>query len=230
MGFIFEGIARSLHLIVTANSEVMQAVAVSLKVGSLSTLIATAISIPSAFCIAGRSFKGKRLLLTVINTLMGLPTVAVGLIVYAFLSRVGPLGRFGLLFTPAAIVIGQVILAVPIITAIGITAIGSVDKRVRETALTLGANARQASLAVFREGRTAIFAAIIAGFGRVIAEIGVAMMLGGNIKGVTRTMTTAIALETSRGDFSLALAIALILLLIVFSINLIFQRLQGRRS
>ncbi len=228
MGFILEGIAQSLRLIATANVEVMRAVVVSLKVSSISILIATAISIPAAFCISIHSFRGKRLLLTVINTLMGLPTVAVGLFVYALISRMGPFGRLGILFTPTAIVIGQVILAVPIITAIGIAAIGSVDRRVRETALTLGADGIQVALAVFREGRYAIFAAIIAGFGRVIAEIGVAMMLGGNIRGVTRTMTTAIALETSKGDFSLALAIALILLAIVFSINLIFQRLQVR--
>ena len=228
MGFILEGIIQSLRLIATANAEVMQAVVVSLKVSSISTVIATAISIPAAFCISGRSFKGKGLLLTVINTLMGFPTVAVGLIVYALLSRMGMFGRFGLLFTPTAIVIGQVILAVPIITALGIAAIGSVDRRVRETALTLGADGTQAALAVFREGKNAICAAIAAGFGRVIAEIGVAMMLGGNIKGVTRTMTTAIAMETSKGDFSLALAIAFILLTIVFSINVIFQRLQAR--
>ena len=228
MGFILEGILQSLRLIVTANAEVMQAVAVSLKVSFLSTSAATAIGIPAAFWISTHTFRGKRLLLTVINTLMGLPTVAVGLIVYAFLSRSGPFGSLGLLFTPAAIVLGQIILAVPIITAIGIAAIGGVDRRVRETALTLGADETQAALAVFREGRTAIIAAVIAGFGRVIAEIGVAMMLGGNIKGVTRTMTTAIALETSKGDFSLALAIALILMLIVFSVNILFQRLQAR--
>ncbi len=228
MGFIFEGILRSLRLITTANADVMQAVAVSLKVSSLSTAVATAIGIPAAFWISTRAFRGKRLLLTVLNTLMGLPTVAVGLIVYAFLSRSGPLGSLGLLFTPAAIVLGQIILAVPIITAIGIAAIGSVDRRVRDTALTLGADETQAALAVFREGKNAIIAAVIAGFGRVIAEIGIAMMLGGNIKGVTRTMTTSIALDTSKGDFSLALATALILLLIVFSINIFFQHLQAR--
>ncbi|MDB4349320.1 ABC transporter permease [Omnitrophica bacterium] len=202
----------------------------SLWVSGTSVTIAALVGLPLAFIIAGNRFIGKKALITVLNTLMSLPTVVVGLLVYSFLCKKGLLGNLGLLYTPYAMIIGQFILASPIITALTISAIEGADERIEKTALTLGATRFQALLTLGAEMRIAILAAVVAGFGRVFAEIGVSMMLGGNIKNYTRNITTAIAFETAKGEFSLGIALGIILLLSALLINLLFQLLARRRS
>jgi len=210
--------------------EVFNIMGVSLRVSLCATALATLVSVPLGFILSVSSFRGKKAFVTIINTLMALPTVVVGLLVYILLSRSGPLGSFGILYTPAAMVMGQFILALPIITAFTYAAVSSVDERVRKTAESLGASAFQASWMVLKEGRLGIIAAIIAGFGRVIAEVGSAIMVGGNIRGYTRTMTTTITLETAKGNFALGLTLGMILLVVALSINLIVDNFLGRRS
>ncbi|MBW2737930.1 MAG: ABC transporter permease, partial [Deltaproteobacteria bacterium] len=156
------------------------------------------------------------------------PTVVIGLFVYSFISRRSILGSLDLLYTQKAIVIGQIILVLPIVATLTIAAISRIDERYRKTAMTLGANRRQTACVIFREARFGIVAAVIAAFGRVIAEVGISMMLGGNARGFTRTMTTAMALEYDKGEFILAVALGIILLVLSFSINLIFHFFQGR--
>ncbi len=163
--------------------------------------------------------------MTILNTLMSLPTVVVGLLAYSFLCRRGLLGNFELLYTPLAMIIGQLILACPIIISLVISALGGADGIIERTAITLGATKFQRLLVLAMEMRMAISAAIIAGFGRIFSEVGVSMMLGGNIKNYTRNITTAIAFETSKGEFSLGLALGIVLLACAFLINLVFQML-----
>jgi len=179
--------------------------------------------------MAVKDYWGKRLTIALVNTLLALPTVVVGLIVYSLISRRGPLGVFGLLYTPSAMIIGQFILATPIVIALTHSAVQGIDRRVRNTALTLGATEIQSAWTVIKEARYAVLAAVITGFGRVIAEVGAAMMLGGNIKGSTRVMTTAIALETAKGEFGFSIALGIILLLIAFSINILLHYFQSKR-
>jgi len=210
--------------------EVFSIMGVSLRVSLCATALATLVSVPAGFALAVSSFRGKRVLVTIITTLMALPTVVVGLLVYILLSRSGPLGSFGLLYTPTAMIVGQFILALPIITAFTYAAVSSVDVRVRSTAESLGASPFQASWMVLKEGRLGIMAAIVAGFGRVIAEVGSAIMVGGNIRGYTRTMTTAISLETAKGNFVLGLTLGLILLVVALSINMLVVNFLGRKS
>jgi tungstate transport system permease protein len=159
---------------------------------------------------------------------MSLPTVVVGLMVYSFLSRRGPLGDLGLLYTVTAMVVGQCILAFPIVTGLTISSVKGLDKRIKTTIKSLGADPLQGFLMFLHEGRFGILAAVIAGFGRVFAEIGVSMMLGGNIKGYTRNITTAIALETSKGEFALGIALGLVLLIVAFGVNILLSFVQRK--
>lgn len=228
MNYIIEGFKKALYLIFSFDSEVFDAVLTSLKVSCIAIVLATAVGVPLGFLIAVKEFRGKRLLLTILNTLMALPTVVVGLLVYSFISRRGPLGSLNLLFTTRAMVIGQFILATPIITALTISAVHSIDEKIATTALTLGANGRQAGIRVLMEARFGLLAAIISGFGRIIGEVGAAMMLGGNIRGATRTISTAIALQTSMGEFEIGIALGIILLTVAFLINILFHYFQQR--
>ena len=211
MDFIFEGFKQSVYLLISLDREVIGITFLSLKISLIATLLASLIGVPLGFIIGAYQFPGKSALITFFNTLLSFPTVVVGLFVFAFISRQGPLGFLGLLFTPTAMIIGQFILAIPIITA-----------------LTLGANRIQTSIAILSETRFALIAAIIAGFSRIIGEVGSAIMLGGNIRNYTRTITTAIALETSKGEFGFAIALGLILMLVSFFVNLIFRYFQKR--
>jgi tungstate transport system permease protein len=215
-------------LLLACDPELMDIVAVSLKVSTISTLIASLVGIPCGFLIAYSSFYGKRLLLTCLNTLLALPTVVIGLLVYSFISRRGLFGSLELLYTQKAIIIGQVILIIPLVTSLTIAAVSRIDKRYRNTALTLGATQIQMALVIIKEARYGIGAAVIASFGRVIAEVGISMMLGGNARGFTRTMTTAMALEYDKGEFVLAVALGLTLMTIAFGINMLFHFFQGR--
>lgn len=208
--------------------ELLEIIAVSLKVSSVSTLTACVIGIPAGLVISLNEFGGKRLLITILNTLLSMPTVVIGLFVYAFISRRGIFGPLDLLYTQKAIILGQVFLIIPIVTSFTITAISRIDDRYRKTALTLGANAFQTAWVIIREARFGIVASIIVAFGRVIAEVGISMMLGGNAKGFTRTMTTAMALEYDKGEFVLSVALGFVLLFASFAVNVIFNYFQGR--
>lgn len=228
MEFLIDSFLSALLLVAALDPEVMSIVEVSLKVSGASTLLAAIMGVPLGFFVAFETFPGKRMVMTCLNTLLALPTVVIGLFVYSFISRKGILGAFGLLYTQKAMVIGQVILILPLVTALTIAAVSRIDERYRKTALTLGANRRQAGWVVFREARFAAAAAVIAAFGRVISEVGISMMLGGNARGFTRTMTTAMALEYDKGEFTLAVALGIILMGLSFGMNLLFNFFQGR--
>ena len=228
MDFLIQSLGEAFGMLWSLDPELYYIVYISLYVSFFSTIVASILGVPLGFFIAVNEFRGKRAVITVLNTLLALPTVVIGLFVYAFLSRRGLLGFWGLLYTPAAIIIGQVILILPWVATFTLSAVSRIDERYRRTAMTLGANAVQTSLAIAREARFGILAAIIAAFGRVIAEIGIAMMLGGNIKGFTRTMTTAMALEHNKGEFILAVALGIVLLTVSLMMNIFLQLVQGR--
>jgi tungstate transport system permease protein len=228
MDLIIDSFKAAILLILAWDHELLVIVGCSLKVSGLATVFATVVGLPLGFLIAFTAFPGKRLTLTCLNTLLALPTVVIGLLVYTLISRRGILGSLDLLYTQKAMIIGQIILIVPVIATMTIAAISRIDKRYRTTAQTLGANSCQVAWVIFIEARYGIIAAAIAAFGRVIAEIGISMMLGGNAKGFTRTMTTAMALEYDKGEFILAVALGIILMGLAFAINMVFQLFQGR--
>lgn len=230
MDYILVGIWKACKLIFSLDKEVFGITLLSLRVSAMATIFASLVGIPIGFIIGTEDFLGKRPLITLFNTLMAFPTVVVGLLLYSFISRQGPLGPLGLLFTPWAMVMGQFVLATPIIVALSISATQGIDPRVRLTALSMGANTLQTALTVLSEARFALVSAVIAGFGRVITEVGCALMVGGNIRGYTRILTTAIALETSKGEFAFSLALGFILLAVAFLVNIFFHWLQGRRG
>ena len=219
MSFLFDSLRSAILLIMSLDRELLDIIAVSLKVSCSSTLIAGLIGIPIGLVISLNEFRGKRPTITILNTLLAMPTVVVGLLVYSFISRKGLFGSFDLLYTQGAIIIGQVILIIPIVTTYTIAAISRIDDRYRKTAMTLGANAVETAWVIMREARFGIVSAIIISYGRVIAEVGISMMLGGNAKGFTRTMTTAMALEYDKGEFVLSVALGIVLLIISFSVN-----------
>ena len=228
MSILTDSLSSAMFLLISFDPELVEIVLASLAVSGASTLLASMIGIPAGFFIAFESFRGKRMVITILNTLLALPTVVIGLFIYSFISRQGALGSFGLLYTKKAIVMGQTILILPVAATFVIAAINRIDPRYRRTAMTLGANRMQTAGVVFKEARFGIMAAIIAAFGRVISEIGISMMLGGNARGFTRTMTTAMALEYNKGSFALAVALGMILLALSFGINLVFHFFQGR--
>ena len=229
MSFIIEGLQKAFILIFSLNKEIFQIVLFSLRVSSIAVLFASLLGVPLGFLIGSKNFWGKQFAVVLLNNALAMPTVVIGLLVYSLISRVGPLGYFGLLYTPTAVIIGQFLLSLPIIVALTHSAIQGIDIKVRYTALTLGATEMQAAWTVIKEARYAVMSAVIAGFGRNIAEVGAAMMLGGNIKGSTRTMTTAITLETSKGEFGFGIALGIILLLISLSINIILSYFQSKK-
>jgi len=229
LDFIIEGMQKALQLIFSLDREIINIVLLSLRVSLTAIILASFLGIPLGFLMAVKDYWGKRFSIALVNTLLALPTVVIGLVVYSLISRRGPLGVFSLLYSPSAMIIGQFILAIPIIIALTHSAVQGVDKRIRNTALTLGATETQSAWTVIKEARYAVLAAVITGFGRVIAEVGAAMMLGGNIKGSTRIMTTAIALETAKGEFGFAIALGVILLLIALVANILLHYFQSRR-
>jgi len=228
MNFWMESIAAAVSLVVALDSEVVAAVWTSLYTSTIAVLLAAGFGIPAGAFLGGVKFPGRRAVLTGLNTLMALPTVVVGLVLYGLLSRQGLLGPWGLLFTPVAMIIGQTVLSAPIIANYTVAAVAGADSRILTTAMTLGAGRLRGYGLLLLEVRFGVIAAIVAGFGRVIAEVGVAMMLGGNIRGYTRTMTTAIALETSKGEFAFGLALGLVLLAVALLVNLFLNVLQHK--
>ncbi len=230
MDFLAEGLRRALALLLSGDPEVFGIALLTLKVAVVATIVACGIGLPLGYLLATRRFWGRRAALTAVNTALAFPTVVVGLLVFGLLSRRGPLGGLGWLYTWQAIVIGDVLLALPIAAALSAAAVQGVDPRVRRTAETLGAGRWLTAWTVAREARFALAAVITAAFGQVVAEIGAAMMLGGNIRGSTRTLTTAVALYTSQGDFGLALALGVTLIAIALVVNVALQVLQGKGS
>ncbi len=226
MELLFDAARSAFRIVISFDPEFYHTVFLSLRLAFLSTLLAALAGVPLGFFIGTVEFRGKKLVSVVFNTLYSLPTVIVGLMVYIFISRSGPLGFLNILYTPMAIVIGQSILIFPLITALTIATASAMDKRVIKTCLALGGNLHQARATAFLEYKSSFVAAIIAGFGRAFGEIGVSMMLGGNIRGYTRNITTTIALETAKGEFELGIASGLVLLLVACLISVFFQLLQ----
>jgi len=229
MEYLLEGVRHAFELILTLDREIVTITFISLNISTIAIICASVTGVPVGFIIGINKFRGRSIVITILNTLMAFPTVVVGLLVYSMVSHKGPLGPLGLLFTPTAMIIGQFILATPIIMALTISATQGIDPKVKSTAMVLGANSFQSGIAIVLEARFAIIAAVIAGFGRIIGEVGASMMLGGNIRGYTRNITTAIALETSKGEFSLGLALGFILLAVALIINFLLRFLQSKK-
>ncbi len=225
---IWRGFIKAVELIVSLDAEVLEIAGRTLRISLTSTLLASIICIPLGSLIHFRNFFGKRMLINIIQTLFSIPTVIVGLFVFVLFSRAGVLGDLGLMFTPTTMVIAQVILISPILIGLTISAFSAIDKAIVDTAISLGANGFQTALVVLRESRYAILSAVIMGFGRAISELGAAMMVGGNIRGFTRIITTAISLETAKGQLELSIALGMILLSLALVINIILNRLQQR--
>ncbi len=230
MGYIIDGFIQAILLIASFNPDIMGIAALSLKVSGVSTILAAIVSIPLGTFITLNEFPLKRLIKNVIYTLMGLPPVVAGLLVFLMLSRSGPLGTFGLLFTPTAMIIAQFLLILPIITGLTITATKAVDRSVIDTAVSLGADQYHTALIMLNESRQALLVAVLAGFGRAIAEVGAVMIVGGDIQWSTRVLTTSIVLETRMGDFSTAIALGVILLTMSFAVNMALNLIQGDKK
>ncbi len=226
MNEIVEGLWKALELIFTGNPALVAITFRAILVSGSATLISALWSIPLGVLLGLRRFRGRFLIKGFFNAMLGIPTVTLGLILYLIFSKSGPLGALHLLYTPTAITIGQAILITPVIVSFTINSIEMVDPEIRELTRTLGASEFQSSITVLRESLSGTFLAVTASFNRAIAELGVALMVGGNIRGVTRVLTTTIALETARGEIVLSIALALILLFIVFGVSLTVNLLQ----
>lgn len=228
MGSIAESTQQALILLFGGDPDLWVIIGISFKVSLTALLIATPFAVAMAFLLAFGRFPGRRLLITMFNTLLSFPAVVVGLTFYILLSRQGPLGEWQLLFTQPAMVIGQIALALPILIAMGHSSLQATDRRAWETARTLGASRTRAVMTLMREARFGLLAALLAAFGRIIAEVGASMMLGGNILHYTRNIPTAIALETSKGEFAQGIALGLVLLIMAFLLNGLLQVVQGK--
>jgi tungstate transport system permease protein len=224
---ILNGFAGALNLILSGDKEVYGIIGLSLGVSFVSVAISMIFSVPAGIAIGMNRFPLRRSVIMTINTLMGLPPVIAGLFVYLLLSRSGPLGYLRILHTPKAMIIAQVLLISPIITGVTMAAVKNRGELIKNTAYTLGAGKLQILWTLIREFRTSIGSSLIAGYGRAISEVGAVMLVGGNIKGYTRVMTTAIILETNMGNFDQAIAIGIVLLTLFFLINIFLQRIQG---
>ena len=228
MDVLVAGAREAVRLLATGDPEVWAILRLSLLVSACGTAIALVLGVPAGATLALTRFPGRQLLVSLVNTGMGLPPVVVGLLVTILLWRSGPFGAWEILYTPAAIVVAQAIIAAPIVTGITLAAVQSIPAAFRVQLLALGASRLQMTWMVLREARLPVLAAVMAGFGGVISEIGASMMVGGNIKGSTRTLTTAMVLETGKGNFDVAIALAILLLLLVFLVNGALTRLQQR--
>lgn len=228
MDYIANGFLEALRLLFTGDIETYTVVFTTIRISSLSITASLIIGVPLGFLLGYYEFPGKRQIRTVVDTLLALPTVVVGLVVYAFVTRQGPLGEWGLLFTIPGIALAQTILITPIVISLTATAIESLDRRLRTTLMTLGARQGQLLLASILEARHAIAVAAVTAYGRAISEVGISMMIGGNIKWYTRTITTAIALETAKGQFALGMALGIVLLTLALLVNTMLVTLKKR--
>jgi tungstate transport system permease protein len=225
---ITEGFIRAFHLIFALNTELLGIIFLSLKVSGSALLVSAVISIPLSAILGLKKFPAKGFVISLMNTFMGLPPVVVGLFVYILLSRSGPLGFMGLLYTPSAMVIAQTILALPIVVSLCHSAIVGIDPIIKQASMTLGATPFQTTITIIKEARYGIMSGVIAALGRVMAEVGAILIVGGNIAGYTRVVTTTIALETDKGNFELALALGIILLTISLLINVVLHFIQKK--
>lgn len=228
MDIIFEGIKQALSLLISLDPEVMGITWLSLKVSGTATLISLFIGIGIGTTVALTTFPGRQIVVSLINTGMALPPVVVGLFVTIFLWRNGPFGALEILYTPMAIIIAQAIIATPIVMGITLAAMQQLPRKLRLQILALGATRFQMVWLLIKEAKLSLMAAVMAGFGGVISEVGASIMVGGNIKGYTRVLTTATVMETSKGNFDVAIALGVILLLFAFAINLVLTRVQQR--
>lgn len=230
MNPILEGLQQSFGLLFGADRTTWEIVILSLYVSGMALLISSILGLPLGALLALRSFPGRGMLVAIVYTGMGLPPVVVGLFVYLMLSRSGPFGELGWLFTPQAMIVAQTIISMPVIAGLTMAAIEGIDPALSVQLRALGASPLQVSLALLWEARVGVLVSLIAGFGAIISEVGAVMLVGGNIAGSTRVLTTAIVLETRKGDFALALALAYVLLGITFAINAAALVLQQRMS
>jgi tungstate transport system permease protein len=228
MDLILEGIKKAFLLLITFDPEVMGITLLSLQISGTATLISLLIGISVGTSVALSNFPGRKVVVSLINTGMGLPPVVVGLFVTIFLWRNGPLGILGILYTPTAIIIAQAIIATPIVMGISLAAMQHLPKKLRLQILALGATKLQMVWILIKEARLPLLAAVMAGFGGVISEVGASIMVGGNIRGYSRVLTTATVMETGRGNFEIAIALSIILLLLAFCINFILTQIQQR--
>jgi len=228
MDLIFEGIKKAFWLLVTLDPEVFRITLLSLQVSGTATLISLLIGISVGAAVALSSFPGKKFIISLINTGMALPPVVVGLFVTIFLWRNGPLGFFGILYTPTAMIMAQTVIATPIVMGITLAAIQQLPPKLRLQIMALGATRLQMVWILIKEAKLPLLAGVMAGFGGVISEVGASIMVGGNIKGYSRVLTTATVMETSRGNFDIAIALGIILLLLAYLINLILTQIQQR--
>jgi tungstate transport system permease protein len=228
MDLILEGVKKAFWLLVTFDPEVMGITLLSLQVSGTATLVSLLIGISVGTAVALSNFPGRKIVVSLINTGMALPPVVVGLFVTIFLWRNGPLGVLGILYTPTAMIVAQVVIATPIVMGITLAAIQQLPKKLRLQILVLGATRVQMVWILIKEARLPLLAAVMAGFGGVISEVGASIMVGGNIKGYSRVLTTATVMETSRGSFDVAIALGIILLLLAYFINLILTQVQQR--
>ena len=229
MDVLLEGIRQALALLLGGDREILGVLWLSLQVSGAATLIALLLGIPAGAALALTQFPGRTLVVSAVNTGMGLPPVVVGLFVTILLWRSGPLGGWEILYTPAAIILAQAVIAAPIVTGITLAAVQNVPAKFRLQLIALGASRPQMVWVTLREARLPMLAAVMAGFGGVISEIGASLMVGGNIKGHTRTLTTAMVLETGKGNFEIAIALSILLLMLVFGINWALTVIQQRR-
>jgi len=228
MDFILIGLGKALQLLLQGDGETYAAILATIRASLYSMTASLLMGVPLGYGLGFFQFPGRRSIRSVVDTLLALPTVFVGLLVYAFLSQRGPLGSLGLLFTLEGIAIGQTILALPIVIALTASAVESLDRSLRLTLVSLGASKRQLFFSSIREARLGILVAAITATGRVLTEVGISMMVGGNIKWHTRTMTTAIALETNKGQFAMGIALGLVLLAMAFTVNVSLSFLHQR--
>lgn len=228
MDLIFEGIQKAFWLLITFDPEVMEITFLSLRVSGTATLVSLLIGVSTGTAIGLSQFPGKRFVVSLVNTGMGLPPVVVGLFVTIFLWRNGPLGFLGILYTPTAMIIAQAVIATPIVMGITVAAMQQLPQKMRLQILALGATRVQMVWILVKEAKLPLLAAVMAGFGGVISEVGASIMVGGNIKGYSRVLTTATVMETSRGNFDVAIALGILLLFLVYLINLILTTIQQR--
>jgi len=228
MDYLLQGFIQGFVLLFTGDPETYSAIWATVAASSLSMTASLGIGVPLGFLLGYKKFPGKKVLRTIVDTLLSFPTVVIGLLVYAFLTRNGPLGGTGLLFSVSGVAIGQTLLGLPIIIALTATAVEALDKRLPMTLITLGANQRQMMWATVLEARYSIMLAAMAAYGRIVSEVGISMLVGGNIKWHTRTITTAIALETGKGEFAMGIALGMTLLTVALTVNILASGLKKK--
>lgn len=230
MDYLLDSVKNALGIILSMENEFLGIVATSVKISFASTILASIIAIPFGLWVGVGRFRGRDAVATTLNTLMSLPTVVIGLLLYSFFSRQGPMGGLGILFTPGAMIAGQCLLAFPIIAAFVMGGARDLGREPLEAAQMLGAGRFQSLLLYLREAEAIVITSVLAGFGRVFSEVGISMMLGGNIRFYTRNITTAITLETSKGAFNLGIALGLVLMVIALMVNTVVYNLKGKST